>query len=343
MVDRLVHNGYVVDCMDTDAVQPTLDTGKYSLIIDEGHCLPFLRKVKGQKRVFFCTGLKWDRWNANELERIKWFHDKYRVFIKPVRQVAPNFTDEVADYILFKGEYDQLMDMNQNAHHYQLSMPVDFEPEKVEKDYSKRDFIWVGGFGALHKGLDIVVDAFEKMPGFNLHLFGSMDKEPELMKWLQRKLNKNSNIQFHGYADFRSARFQNIIKNCVAHVYPSAGENGCATLAQTAHFGVLPITTNTANNQSWCFGWTISGAGRDEMIESIISKIKIAANLPEEILIKKSQAIIDFAKRKFTRDAFIESFDEFLREVKNNKLTNISERSRSFSRIYTVKDVTKIA
>ena len=343
MVDCLVKNGYVVDCLDTDAVEPGMDTSKYALIIDESHSLPFLKKIKGQKRVFFCTGLKWDRWNANELERIKWFHDKYKVFIRPVRQIAPNFTDEVADYILFKGEHDQVMDMNQKAQHFQLSMPVDFEPENIDKDYSKRDFIWVGGYGALHKGLDIVVDAFEKMPDLNLHLFGSMGKEPEVMKWLQKKLKVNPNIKFHGFADFDSATFRNVISNCVAHVYPSAGENGCATLAQTAHFGVLPITTRTANNQSWCFGFTINGQNREEMITNIILKVKKAAALDNEMVKMKSLAIIDFAKRTFTRNAFINSFNSFLSEVKNDTSLKASGENENNSRFYKVFDVSKTA
>ncbi len=207
ILDRLVKAGYVVDCVQTNILGFDTNTSHYSLIIDEGSSLPLLAKVEGQKKIYYCTGLKWSRWNANELLRLEWFKKEYGIYINPLRQASPVFSDEVADYILFKGTEEQMQDMNAQAARFQLAMPVDFEPAHVIRDYGKREFVWIGGWGVLHKGLDIAIDAFEKMPGVKLHIFGALEKEKVVYNWMIKKIAANPNISYHGYADYKSQSF----------------------------------------------------------------------------------------------------------------------------------------
>ncbi len=98
----------------------------------------------------------------------------------------------------------------------------------------------------------------------------------------------------------------------MGHVYPSAGENGCATLAQTAHFGLIPITTDTANNQAPGLGYMIQGETRSQMVSSTISGVKSVIELSDDEIKGHSLKLMDFARQRFTRRSFIESFDSFL-------------------------------
>lgn len=312
MLNSLVENGFVVDCVEKDTLEPFVDTSIYQLILDEGDSLVYLPKIKNQKMIFYCTGTKWNRWNDDEMRRIDWFRQEYNIFVKPRRQVKPVFSDQTADYILYKGVPEQMLDFNPKAELVQLAMPVEFEPKNVIRDFSQREFVWIGGWGAIHKGLDIVIDAFEKMPELRLNIFGAIDKEAFVMQWMKGKLEVNKNIIYHGYANYQTADFQKIMSRCAGHVYPSAGENGCATLAQTAHYGLIPIITDTANNQANHLGYNIEGANRSDMIGSICRSVGIVASMKDKELEERACGIMDFAKTKFTREAFISSFNDFL-------------------------------
>jgi hypothetical protein len=150
------------------------------------------------------------------------------------------------------------------------------------------------------------------MPQFRLNIFGPIPEESQIAKWLEKKTKANKNIRYHGYAAFESAEFLKIISTCAGHVYPSAGENGCATLAQTAHFGLLPVTTDTSNNQANHLGYTIDGQDRDAMIDSICSSVERIGLMSDVELEARSKEIINFAKKRFTREAFVNSFNDFL-------------------------------
>jgi len=312
ILKRLVDQGFVVDCVKKDTLDLSLDTSQYQLILDEGDSLAYLPNVAGQKKVFYCTGTKWDRWNADELQRVEWFQQKYGIYVKPVRQVLPNFSDQVADYILYKGVPEQMQDFSKHASLVQLAMPVEFEPKSVNRNYAGREFVWIGGWGAIHKGLDLVIEAFEKTPNVRLNIFGAIHREAQVAQWLDTKLQQNPNLRYHGYADYKGPEFQRIIANCAGHVYPSAGENGCATLGQTAHFGLLPVTTGTANNQANHLGFNIEGSSREAMVNSICSNVERIVAMSDAELKERAAGIMDFAKKRFTRAAFIQSFDDFL-------------------------------
>ncbi|MFC5269338.1 hypothetical protein [Adhaeribacter terreus] len=316
ILKKLIDHGYVVDCVDKDAFDVNRDTSQYRLIIDEGNNLAFLSNYPNQKKIFYSTGLKWERRNLNEQQRINWFHDAYGFFVKPVRQSLPVYSSQVADFILYKGVPEQMQDFNKRAKLVQLAMPVEYEPENIERDYSKREFLWIGGWGAIHKGLDIVVEAFEGMPESKLHIFGPLEREGKVLNWLQDKLKGSKNVFYQGFADYTKSSFQKIIHNCAGHIYPSAGENGCATLAQTAHYGLIPVTTAEANNQASFLGYNIEGDSRSLMIESIRHSVAEISAMDDETLKTKSEKIMAFAKERFTRSAFLKSVDDFLLSVK---------------------------
>lgn len=54
----------------------------------------------------------------------------------------------------------------------------EFVPEEVIKSISssRRNFLWFGSVGLIHKGLDIVIDAFKELPDLSLNVYG-LDKK----------------------------------------------------------------------------------------------------------------------------------------------------------------------
>lgn len=315
MLEILVEQGYVVDCIDRSDFAIEIDHTPYQLILDEGSALGYLPVVKDQTRVFFASGLHWERMNRNMLQRTQWFNQAYQLKVPPTRFQHPCFSDVDADYLMYMGRADQMEDMWADAKRWPIGMPV-YQEESWTGNDTATDFLWIGSWGALYKGLDIVTDAFAASSMPKLHVFGFLQREPQFLKWFLEKIKGYPNIVYHGTANFLDPQTQALFQKCRAHVYPSAWENGCATVAQTCHFGLIPILTDSANNPANHLGLTVSGKSREALVADVREKVKMVAALSSGEIRERGQAIEAFADRHFTRQAFARDFEMLVREIK---------------------------
>jgi hypothetical protein len=315
MLELLVEHGYVVDCVNRSDFAIEIDHSPYALIIDEGSSMGYMPVIPGQKRVFFASGLRWDRMNANMLQRTAWFNEAYGMKVPPARFQHPGFSDVDADYLMYMGREDQMEDMWKGAKRWQIGMPV-YEEATWKGNGDGTDFLWIGSWGALYKGLDIVTDAFAEKGMPTLHVFGYLKKEPQFFEWFIKRIKNFPNIQYHGVADFQDVKTHEVFKKSCGHVYPSAWENGCATVAQTCHFGVIPILTDTANNPADHLGFRVSGNNRDALVNDVRNAVRTVHGLSAEEKKERGAALESFADKQFTRAAFVRDFENLLKDIK---------------------------
>lgn len=315
MLELLVENGYVVDCYERSDFDQHIDPTPYKLIIDEGSTMGYMPKPDGQKRVFFASGLRWDTMNENMLERTRWFNEAYRMRVPPTRFQQPGFSDVGADYLMFMGREDQMENMDPQAERFKIGMPV-YEEEHWTRRPGGKDFVWIGSWGALYKGLDIVTDAFAAPNMPTLHVFGFLQRERQFHDWFLQRIKPFSNIVYHGTANFQEQATQEILAGCRGHVYPSAWENGCATVAQTCHFGTIPILTATANNPADHLGIRVAGDSREELVRATREAVLSVAALSESACAERAALIEAYADQHFTRAAFVRDFVVLLRKIR---------------------------
>ncbi len=218
MVKALNENGYVVDIVDMN--KEYLSTKKYDLYIGHGgNCKTIIDNLdKNTKILQYVSGAFWKLFNQESEERYSAFKSRKNVKGK----------------LVFKRSYDSLIEgetyLTEKAHVlFTLNCPRMVESfgeyknkffltgygaypdqnllmEEKEKDFEagRRNFIYVGGTGGnIQKGLDILLETFNRTPELNLFIYCKV--EEEILKYYKKEL-KAKNIHYIYYWRFGTLR-----------------------------------------------------------------------------------------------------------------------------------------
>lgn len=316
IVRQLNNRGYIVDYADFR--QPfTGDWRKYRLIIDSLGNLQNAPLVPGQTRIHYATYIHWLTWNRAELERITWFKERTGILMPMTRQLPTILSDEYADYVTYFGTKLQADSFSQKPIKHQLNISAVCIPEYKFKDISKarHNFLWLGGGGLVHKGLDIALEAFARMPNMHLYIAGNLREEPKFWQWASQILSEHPNIHDLGWMDVSSSEFDAVAQKCIGIVYASAAEGGPGSVAQALHWGLIPIVTQSSLVRAENLGYIIKGAKDTEMIDSMVELVKKLVDLPAKELQEKSDGAKEFALKYHTRQAYSESFVDLVNKI----------------------------
>ena len=313
IVRQLNRHGYIVDYADSRATFAG-DWNRYKVVIDGSDNLRYAPSVPGQIRVHYTTYIHWLVWNRAELERIIWFKERTGILVPMNRQLPTILSDEYADYLTYYGTETQANSFSPKPIKQQLNISSVFIPEYQKKDIAetRNNFLWLGGGGLVHKGLDIVMEAFARVPKMHLYIAGNLKEEPRFWQWASQILSKHQNIHDLGWMDVGSPKFDAIAQKCIGTVYASGAEGGPGSVAQILHWGLIPIVTKSALVRAETFGHIIHGITDRELINSTVELIKTGAGASESSLKSSSEAVTQFARDTHTRPAYSESLSSFL-------------------------------
>ena len=300
LLNSLLEQGYTVDYLNLMGT-PTIIWEKYTLVIDAGNNLEKAKEVRGQKRLYYATGCHWRIFYANAYTRCDSFYRRHGIWLYPDRQLVPNYSDEVADIITCFGGTYQTNSFELN--HHKVKPLAISTSHCAPKGYtkliaSKTKFMWYGGHGPFHKGLDLVVEAFEKLPEFELHIFGNIELNLKLYAWFQQKTKFTNNIVYHGWATPDSEIFQKYIHLCDALVYASSSEGGAGSVIQVMQFGLIPIINKSTAIDLANTTFNILGNTPEEEILSIRENVtKFAAANTEEIQNYSNKLVTEYGEK----------------------------------------------
>jgi hypothetical protein len=173
-------------------------------------------------------------------------------------------------------------------------------------------FLWFGGRGAIHKGLDLTLEAFSRLPDRTLHVVGPIDDEEDFVAAYRRELTQLVNVHVHGFLDPAGRKFGEVVQQSFALVAPSCSE-GCSTAVVTGlHLGLVPlISRQTGVNLP-------PGAGR--FLESldvgdVAAVVQTATAVGVSDRFRQSEACKSFAQRTYTRERFAIAVSDYLRST----------------------------
>ncbi|WP_071890973.1 glycosyltransferase [Hymenobacter sp. PAMC 26628] len=115
----------------------------------------------------------------------------------------------------------------------------------LDKDYtkSKNSFLWWGSAGAIHKGLDILIDIFKRNKNLNLYICGYNCEAP-FDEFMLDEIKNCENIHNEGFVKIGSDRYFEILNLCIAVISPSISEGGAPGVVNIASAaGLIPIVT----------------------------------------------------------------------------------------------------
>lgn len=171
----------------------------------------------------------------------------------------------------------------------------------------RNSFLWFGSSGAVHKGLDILIDAFLKLPEKQLNIYGV----PEIEMQLFRKC-KAENIIFHQKISVYENRFITEVVNQNAFVLSlSCSEGMQSGIATCMMHGLIPIVTKETGYEKMPFIYEFP----DYKLEIVVDFLKNMDKISDSELKQQSIDTYEYAKEKFSIEHFTMNFNKIIDEI----------------------------
>ncbi|NMG06932.1 glycosyltransferase [Brasilonema sp. UFV-L1] len=254
--------------------------------------------------------------NAAEANRLLALQQRRGVTLRPRRFELPNQALEHADCATVLGNdftISTLKYAKKPIYRVPISAQVVY-PWLEEKDFDncRKNFLWFGSGGLVHKGLDLVLEAFAQMPDCHLTICGPISQEEDFVNAFYKELYQTPNIQTIGWIDVNSQKFVNILNNCVGIVYPSCSEGGGGSVINCMHAGLIPIVSYEASvDIKEDYGIIL----KDSSIQEIKQEVQRISRLPKEKLKQMARGSWEFARENHTKEKFTENYRKTIEKI----------------------------
>ena len=267
------------------------------------------------KRILHATGPHWLSYNRGELDRINAICERRKKALTPWRQVSPSKGVEIADLATVLGnEYTVGTFAFAGKPFVRIPISSAYElpwPENRNISEAKNRFLWVGSFGMVQKGLDLVLEAFANMPDLELTVCGRPEKEPDFYKLYEHELLKTPNIHLHGWVDMASPKFLDMARSHASIIYPGSGEGGAGSVIHCMHAGMVPICTRESSVDLEDFGIEIQSGD----VGSVMDAVRAFVAMSDPEIESRARKAYDHVRRVHTRAAFSENYRNFASEL----------------------------
>jgi len=233
-----------------------------------------------------------------------------------MRLQAPNLAIEYADYAMTLGN-EFTMGTYRYANKPIIRIPIStcvLNQWSEDKDYEacRKNFLWFGSSGMVHRGVDLLLEAFAEMPEYHLTLCGPVERETNFVKAYSRELYHSPNIHMVGWVDIASDMFKEITQRCGCLIYPTCSEGGGGSVLTCMHAGIVPIVSYEASvdvNEE--YGVLLKTCS----ITDIQDAVRTAAEFPAWKLESMSRKAWEFARANHTRERFADRYREAMLHI----------------------------
>jgi len=268
--------------------QQKLDYSKYDVVFGFGEPFENSFIYKNLKRIYYATGAHVCHQNYAEIQRIEEVNKKYHSRLLPKRLVPWNWSmsTSLSNALIVignewtKSTYERYT--NKEVYAINATALANRDIKDIQRDIekTKKNFLWFGSAGLVHKGLDLCLEYFYINKDFTLHICGAM--EDDFKKVFHNYLEKD-NVTFHGFIDVKSEKFIDIISECCFSILPTCSEGQATSLLTTMGAGLIPVSTIYSGVDVEKYGFLI-GELTTQSISDTINKVSNLSN--EEILSK---------------------------------------------------------
>ncbi len=276
MAKALVERGYRVDVIHWSNTRWQPPAGaRYDLLIDVRVNMERLAPLvdPGCLRLFHAETAHRSVHDREQRRRHQALEARRGVVLAPNRLLEPNRAIETADAMTVLGNQftiESYAFANKPVWRVPISSPYLYRLPRRDWSTARRTFLWFGSGGLVHKGLDLVLEAFAAMPDLELWVAGPIERERAFERLYARELYHLPNIHTVGWLDVTSAAFETIAERAGALIYPSCSEGGGGSAITMMHAGLVPILTPAASVD-------LDGSYGLEIAEATVSGVQEAA------------------------------------------------------------------
>jgi glycosyltransferase involved in cell wall biosynthesis len=299
--------GYVVDIINWDdaSFRPRR---RYELFFAHGgilserimHLLP-----PPALRIYWTSAAYWRHQNEEELKRLQGVVSRRGVLLPAVRYALLSEDEALAmaDGVIGLGnqltretyrEFPNVVMVNN------MARPVDdfvFD----EKDFvsARNHFLYYAGAGAVHKGLDLLLEAFSKSSREHLWIAGPV--EPEFKELYRRELLDLPNIHYLGVIRPRGAEFMGLMSRCCYVIFPSCGEGQPHAVVECMAYGLIPVVSLHSSIEVGDFGVLIEPCTIDHITELVTSLSEWEPEQCQPLSVRARQVVAEeYSEERFT-------------------------------------------
>ena len=186
-------------------------------------------------------------------------------------------------------------------------------PAGKDLDACRHGFLWFGSGGFVHKGLDLVLEAFAGMPDENLTVCGPISSDRAFEQLYHTELYRTPNIRTAGWVDVASAEFRDIVANCAAVIFPSCAEAQASSVINCMRAGLIPIVTRETGIPVGDFGLALDSPS----LNSIRNAVRRLAALPADDLAARAHRTWDYAAMHHSHQAYLDAYTKIVQTIIN--------------------------
>jgi glycosyltransferase involved in cell wall biosynthesis len=319
MAETFVKAGYNVDIINWDN-KHFIPRKKYKYFIDIHSNIERLVPYLNQDciKIFHITGTHWLYQNHAEYSRLLQIQNRKGVSLRPRRTAPPTKGIELADLATMLGNEftgSTYTFAKKEIYRIPLSTTHTFPfPENKNWTEAKKNFIYLGGAGMVHKGLDLVLEAFSQIPSCNLSIFSK--KDDDFAELYYKELFETKNIKYFGHIDVGGPQFLKTMNESIGIISPSSSEGGSGNVIVSMHGGLIPIVSKEAAVDINDFGYLLNNNNSEE----IVKVIRIIEGLDNKILEGKSRKAWEHVRAVHTRDAFKRNYKDFVEKLEKRAI-----------------------
>lgn len=320
LVRLLRMSGYELDAIDwfDDAFS---GDAQYDLILDIHANLGRLAR-HGSRLVLHATGSHPSFSNAAECRRLSELAGRRGVLLRQRRGVSPHAVEafdeslRVADLVTLIGNETTLSTFDPTLRSKFRLVTVSGSRLPWTRSASElpkpADFLWFAGSGAVHKGMDLVLEVFAKNPHLTLHCVGPYARELDFVRAYRRELLDLPNIISYGFLPTSSEKFLRIASRCCGFMMPSSSEGISPAAVTCLQFGLVPIiSTRCGIDVPRGAGWVLESC----TIESLSAALDEVCNTQPDVLRDMVYHSQRFALTAYSREAFSARMSDALSAV----------------------------
>jgi len=178
-------------------------------------------------------------------------------------------------------------------------------PEEKDFESCRTHFLWFAGCGLVHKGLDLLLEAFAAMPEYHLWICGSVESEKDFTAVYRRELYETENIHVVGWLDLNDPKLLRIMQQCVGLLHPSCSESGGSAVIACMHAGLIPVVSYESSvDVAPDFGIVL----KKSSIEEIQDAVRLVAGMPAATLKAMARNTWERARAEHSPEKFVEEY-----------------------------------
>jgi hypothetical protein len=312
--------GYEVDIIAWDD-EDWLPDRRYDLFIGHGgknferisHALP-----ADVTQIYFSTGIYWREWNVREARRIYELAVRKGFVLPPDRAIrfSEEYANRRADGIICLGNRKTVQTYRQFplviGIHNAVYLYVRPKPETKDFLHGRRHFLFFSGEGNLHKGLDLLLEAFV---GTDMDLHICQNIAPDFGHAYRYELTQCSNIHVYGHIDMRSEEFKRLTSLCNWIISATACEGQPGSILECMAYGLIPIIPAEANINLKQFGILLPENGIADMRKRIL----VAAGMDPMECRRRAMDAADEIREHYSPEKFNAAFQNAVKRIVDEK------------------------